>query len=268
MNRARVRAVNLPAVGTALFLIDVINDLHFEASAGLVAQAEPMALRLAVLKRRATAAGVPCLYANDNFGQWRSDFPTHRGTTARHARLQDVACHAACGRRREILSSSSPSIRDFFDTTLDTLLVALRIVASPCSGRSSIAPCAFWRIHEGRSPDPVEASSQTVMQYLHMPRVLDLPSRSTAIPLVRTWITNSPAWRSRAGCVFALDSDAHTTGQLVHAETAIAHARLAGISPDRIVNCWPLDRLLAWIAEPMREAVDANLSTSGSLQPR
>jgi histidinol phosphatase-like PHP family hydrolase len=52
-----------------------------------------------------------------------------------------------------------------------------------------------------------------------------------------------------AGCFFALDSDAHTTAQLAYAETAIAHARLAGIPPDRIVNCWNLDRLLAWIAE-------------------
>ena len=51
-----------------------------------------------------------------------------------------------------------------------------------------------------------------------------------------------------AGCLFALDSDAHTTGQLAYAETALAHARLAGIPRDRIVNCWPLDRLLAWLA--------------------
>ncbi len=56
-----------------------------------------------------------------------------------------------------------------------------------------------------------------------------------------------------AGCLFALDSDAHTTGQLAYAETAIAHARLAGIPVDRIVNCWPLDRLLAWIANPTSE---------------
>ncbi len=51
-------------------------------------------------------------------------------------------------------------------------------------------------------------------------------------------------------CLFALDSDAHTASQLSYAETALAHARLAGIPADRIVNCWPLDRLLAWIAEP------------------
>ena len=56
-----------------------------------------------------------------------------------------------------------------------------------------------------------------------------------------------------AGCVFALDSDAHTTAQLSYAETAVAHARLAGIPADRIVNCWPLERLLAWLSNPSAE---------------
>lgn len=56
-----------------------------------------------------------------------------------------------------------------------------------------------------------------------------------------------------AGCLFALDSDAHTTDQLAYAETAIAHARLAGIPADRIVNYWPLDRLLNWLADPRTE---------------
>ena len=50
-----------------------------------------------------------------------------------------------------------------------------------------------------------------------------------------------------AGCLFALDSDAHSTGELApYASTAIAHARLAGVPTDRIVNCWTLDRLLKW----------------------
>jgi putative hydrolase len=49
-----------------------------------------------------------------------------------------------------------------------------------------------------------------------------------------------------AGCLFALDSDAHSTGELRYAQTAIAHARLAGVPEDRVVNCWPLDRLLEW----------------------
>jgi putative hydrolase len=49
-----------------------------------------------------------------------------------------------------------------------------------------------------------------------------------------------------AGCLFALDSDAHSTGELQYAHTAIAHARLAGVPEERVVNCWPLDRLLEW----------------------
>ncbi len=51
-----------------------------------------------------------------------------------------------------------------------------------------------------------------------------------------------------AQCLFALDSDAHTTAQLSYVDMALAHARLAGIPADRIVNCWPLDRLLAWLS--------------------
>jgi hypothetical protein len=57
-----------------------------------------------------------------------------------------------------------------------------------------------------------------------------------------------------AGCLFALDSDAHTTEQLSYAETAIAHARLASIPADRIVNYWPLDRLVDWLSDPQKEA--------------
>jgi histidinol phosphatase-like PHP family hydrolase len=56
-----------------------------------------------------------------------------------------------------------------------------------------------------------------------------------------------------AGCLFALDSDAHTVGQLAYAETAVAHARLAAIPAERIVNCWPLDRFLAWLRDPTSE---------------
>jgi putative hydrolase len=49
-----------------------------------------------------------------------------------------------------------------------------------------------------------------------------------------------------AGCLFALDSDAHRPDQLVYVETAVAHARLAGIPAGRIVNCWPLRQVLRW----------------------
>ena len=52
-----------------------------------------------------------------------------------------------------------------------------------------------------------------------------------------------------AGCIFACDSDAHAADEWEFAETAVAHARLAGIPSERIVNCWPLGFLLEWAAK-------------------
>ncbi|HYX38660.1 MAG TPA: isochorismatase family cysteine hydrolase [Oligoflexus sp.] len=58
----------------ALLLIDTINDLEWEGAAPLRPKAALVAKALARLKERARVAGVPTIYVNDNFGQWRSDF--------------------------------------------------------------------------------------------------------------------------------------------------------------------------------------------------
>ncbi|MEO6213891.1 MAG: hypothetical protein ABIP65_09725 [Vicinamibacterales bacterium] len=50
-----------------------------------------------------------------------------------------------------------------------------------------------------------------------------------------------------AGCIFALDSDAHSIGELRYSDYAIAHARLAGIPTDRVINCWSDARLEEWM---------------------
>jgi putative hydrolase len=49
------------------------------------------------------------------------------------------------------------------------------------------------------------------------------------------------------GCIFALDSDAHSIGELPFTDYSIAHARIAGIPADRVVNCWEQSRFEAWI---------------------
>jgi nicotinamidase-related amidase len=59
---------------TALLLIDVINDLEFPGGEALFRHAERAAPKIAQLKARARAAGIPAIYVNDNFGKWRSDF--------------------------------------------------------------------------------------------------------------------------------------------------------------------------------------------------
>lgn len=87
--------------GTALLLVDWINDFAFEGSEGLLRAAELAAKRTAVLRDRATAAGLPVLYVNDNFGSWRSDF-------------EDVIARCRRSRGRTVTDILAPREGDFF----------------------------------------------------------------------------------------------------------------------------------------------------------
>jgi putative hydrolase len=48
------------------------------------------------------------------------------------------------------------------------------------------------------------------------------------------------------GCLFSIDSDAHAPGQLGFQDYGCARAEELGLDPERIVNTWPLERLLEW----------------------
>ena len=111
---------------TALLLIDVINDLEFDGGEKLLAQALPMAAALSKLKARARTAGIPAIYANDNFGRWRSDFPR----LVQHCLGQKI-------RGKPIVAQLAPDPDDYFvlkpkhsafyQTNLDILLSYLGV---------------------------------------------------------------------------------------------------------------------------------------------
>ncbi len=48
------------------------------------------------------------------------------------------------------------------------------------------------------------------------------------------------------GCLFSIDSDSHAPGQLDMLDYGCERAEAAGIELDRIVNTWPVERLIAW----------------------
>jgi putative hydrolase len=52
-----------------------------------------------------------------------------------------------------------------------------------------------------------------------------------------------------AGCIFALDSDAHSGAELRFTDFAIAHARLAQIPAERVINCWSDEELDDWMKQ-------------------
>jgi len=105
----------------ALLLIDVINDLEFVGGEQLLPHALRMARAIARLKARAKNYGVPVVYANDNFGRWRSDF----SRLLRHCIEDGVRGE---GVAKLLLPTDDdyfvlkPKHSGFFSTTLDILL--------------------------------------------------------------------------------------------------------------------------------------------------
>jgi nicotinamidase-related amidase len=60
-------------VPVALLLIDVLTTFQFPDGAAILKNALKIRGPLVRLKARARAAGIPVLYVNDNFGDWRSE---------------------------------------------------------------------------------------------------------------------------------------------------------------------------------------------------
>ncbi len=110
----------------ALLVIDVINDLEFDDGERLLQFALPMAKRLAALQNRFRVAELPVIYANDNFGKWKSDF-----------RVQVDHCLQNDVRGKPIVELLQPHDEDYFvlkpkhsafyATTLDVLLEHLQV---------------------------------------------------------------------------------------------------------------------------------------------
>jgi nicotinamidase-related amidase len=104
----------------ALVLIDVINAFAFPAGPSLLAAAVPAARRIATLKKRLSASGIPAIYVNDNFGEWKVDF-----------RMQIQRCLTE-ERGRQVAELLLPQDEDYFvlkprhsgfySTSLDVLL--------------------------------------------------------------------------------------------------------------------------------------------------
>lgn len=109
----------------ALILIDVINDLEFDGGKALLAPALRAAKRIRALKVRARAAGMPVIYANDNFGRWRSDF----SQAVEHCLSEGVTGQPIA----ELLAPDrddyfvlKPKHSAFYSTTLELLLAYLK----------------------------------------------------------------------------------------------------------------------------------------------
>jgi len=121
----RIAAPPLEASPTVLLLVDFINPLDFDGADALAPSALAAARATARLRRQATRTGVQTLYANDNYGVWRSDFKALwsrcralRGAAGEIARLMKP--------RRDDLTILKPRHSAFYATPLGLLLRQLK----------------------------------------------------------------------------------------------------------------------------------------------
>jgi nicotinamidase-related amidase len=120
----------------ALILVDFINLFDFPDSDKLARRAVLAARHTSNLKLRTKAQGIPCIYANDNFGKWRSEFS---------ALVKE--CLAQPGPSAEIAKTLMPAPDDysvlkprhsaFYETPLGFLLEELKIDSLIVTGLST-----------------------------------------------------------------------------------------------------------------------------------
>ena len=115
----------------ALVVIDMLNTYEHEDADRLVPSVTAAVPAISRLLRRARAAGAPVVYANDNFGQWRS-----------HGEILDLAL---AGRRPDRLDQVRPDDEAmfvvkarhsvFYETPLAYLLRSLDVTELVLTGQ-------------------------------------------------------------------------------------------------------------------------------------
>ena len=175
----------LPHSRSVLLLVDFINPLRFDGAEDIAADALAAAKMTVQLKRRLARRGVPTIYANDNYGLWRSEF---RDVLARCQALEGVA--------GEIARLLAPGPRDltilkprhsaFYATPLDLLLSQMQVRRIVLCGLASdicvqvSATDAFLRGYAVWAPADCNAAEsaarkETALEWMR--RVLDCDTR-------------------------------------------------------------------------------------------
>lgn len=86
---------------TVLVLVDVLNTFQFPRWEKLLQFGLPVAAEISALKSAARKEGIPVIYANDNFGRWRSNF-------------QKLVNYCTRGKGRELVRQLKPNANDYF----------------------------------------------------------------------------------------------------------------------------------------------------------
>jgi nicotinamidase-related amidase len=125
MSARRISLTDLAPSATVLLLVDFVNPMNFVGADALAPSAQAAADTTARLRRHLDASGTQVVYANDNYGVWRSDF------NALYERVRAVpgvagAMAARLRPRQRDCTLLKPRHSAFYATPLDLLLRQLK----------------------------------------------------------------------------------------------------------------------------------------------
>ncbi|BBX85196.1 PHP domain-containing protein [Mycolicibacterium aubagnense] len=129
--------------------------------------------------------------------------------------------------------------------SMDAAAMTRRMVSAVSGGQANILGHCTGRLVEGSRGIRAEskfdaaavfeacATNGIAVEINSRPERRDPPSRLLNLAL-------------DTGCLFSIDTDAHAPGQLDFLGYGAQRALDAGVPQERIVNTWPVDRLLSW----------------------
>jgi nicotinamidase-related amidase len=115
-----------PRGGTALLIVDMIGPMDHDGAEAMLPALEAAADRIAALRDACTAAEVPTIFVNDNFGEWHSE----AGRLVGRAMEPDSRGRPLAERLRprdEDYFVIKPQLSGFYATNLPVLLPKLGI---------------------------------------------------------------------------------------------------------------------------------------------
>lgn len=110
-----------PKARTALLLVDVINPFDFDGGPAFARKSVRTARAIARLRDRASAAGIPVIYVNDNLGRWRSDVEALLAICLRDGMPGAPVVDMLKPRRTDFIVLKS-TLSGFHQTPLDAML--------------------------------------------------------------------------------------------------------------------------------------------------
>ncbi len=140
--------VNAPEIEaeTALLLIDLVTDFNFKDGETLWENSRPIVGPIAELKSRAKSAGLPVIFVNDNFGNWKEDF--NRQVSRVMGSSDDC---------RELIETIRPEEDDlyvlkpqrsgFYETPLEVLLSSMNVKKLILAGVTTDI-CVLFTAHD------------------------------------------------------------------------------------------------------------------------